>query len=231
MPELDFLRGLRRAGLPEPTRQTRLRRANGTWYLDNDFERVPRHRRGQRPPALRAAAERVRRPPPSREHSSGGRGRRELVRREAPVRAVQRAISRAAERRADNRRRHCSRRPGLPGQPRDLRVLPDARPVVEQLEPRRPASPRPLANVDGCVRMTRPPPPKWRARARARTAGVSSTASRSTSRDDGPGPRAGARRPRGPGRGRSACAAPRRCPRRSPGSSSRATCGRPGTRS
>ncbi|HEX7186638.1 MAG TPA: hypothetical protein VF423_00300 [Actinomycetes bacterium] len=38
LPELDFLRGLRRAGLPEPTRQMTLRRANGTWYLDNDFD-------------------------------------------------------------------------------------------------------------------------------------------------------------------------------------------------
>ena len=38
LPELDFLRGLRRAGLPIPTRQRRVRRADGTWYLDIDFD-------------------------------------------------------------------------------------------------------------------------------------------------------------------------------------------------
>jgi hypothetical protein len=34
---MELLRGLRRAGLPEPRRQRKLRRADGTWYLDNDF--------------------------------------------------------------------------------------------------------------------------------------------------------------------------------------------------
>lgn len=38
LPELDFSRALRRAGLPQPTRQRKLRRPNGTWYLDNDFD-------------------------------------------------------------------------------------------------------------------------------------------------------------------------------------------------
>jgi hypothetical protein len=37
LPELEFLRGLRAAGLPEPSRQQRLQHADGTWYLDNDF--------------------------------------------------------------------------------------------------------------------------------------------------------------------------------------------------
>ena len=37
LPELEFLRGLRAAGLPEPTRQRKLQHADGTWYLDNDF--------------------------------------------------------------------------------------------------------------------------------------------------------------------------------------------------
>jgi hypothetical protein len=37
LPEQEFLRGVRRAGLPEPRRQRVLRRADGTWYLDNDF--------------------------------------------------------------------------------------------------------------------------------------------------------------------------------------------------
>ena len=37
LPESEFLRGLRAAGLPSPTRQRRLTRANGVWYLDNDF--------------------------------------------------------------------------------------------------------------------------------------------------------------------------------------------------
>lgn len=38
LPEIDFLRGLSRAGLPTPTRQRRVRRADGTWYLDIDFD-------------------------------------------------------------------------------------------------------------------------------------------------------------------------------------------------
>lgn len=37
LPELDYARALRRAGLPQPTRQRKMRRPNGTWYLDNDF--------------------------------------------------------------------------------------------------------------------------------------------------------------------------------------------------
>jgi hypothetical protein len=37
LPEQEFLRGVRRAGLPEPQRQRALRRADGRWYLDNDF--------------------------------------------------------------------------------------------------------------------------------------------------------------------------------------------------
>lgn len=37
LPEMELLRGLRRAGLPEPWRQRKLQRADGTWYLDNDF--------------------------------------------------------------------------------------------------------------------------------------------------------------------------------------------------
>jgi len=37
LPELEFLRGVRGAGLPEPRRQKTLQRANGSWYLDNDF--------------------------------------------------------------------------------------------------------------------------------------------------------------------------------------------------
>ena len=37
LPELEFLRGLRAAGLPEPARQRKLQHADGTWYLDNDF--------------------------------------------------------------------------------------------------------------------------------------------------------------------------------------------------
>lgn len=37
LPELDFARACRRAGLPEPTRQQRVRRSGGSWYLDNDF--------------------------------------------------------------------------------------------------------------------------------------------------------------------------------------------------
>lgn len=38
LPELEYSRALRRAGLPQPTRQRKVRRPNGTWYLDNDFE-------------------------------------------------------------------------------------------------------------------------------------------------------------------------------------------------
>jgi hypothetical protein len=37
LPELEYLRGLRAAGLPLPTRQRKLQRPDGTWYLDNDF--------------------------------------------------------------------------------------------------------------------------------------------------------------------------------------------------
>lgn len=38
LPELDYARALRRCGLPQPTRQRVVRRPNGVWYLDNDFE-------------------------------------------------------------------------------------------------------------------------------------------------------------------------------------------------
>jgi hypothetical protein len=38
LPELEFLRGVRSTGLPEPRRQKALQRANGSWYLDNDFD-------------------------------------------------------------------------------------------------------------------------------------------------------------------------------------------------
>lgn len=37
LPEQRYLRCLRRAGLPEPRRQRVLQRADGRWYLDNDF--------------------------------------------------------------------------------------------------------------------------------------------------------------------------------------------------
>jgi hypothetical protein len=37
LPELEFLRGVRSARLPEPSRQRKLQRADGTWYLDNEF--------------------------------------------------------------------------------------------------------------------------------------------------------------------------------------------------
>lgn len=37
LPELDYSRALRRTGLPQPTRQRKVRRPNGVWYLDNDF--------------------------------------------------------------------------------------------------------------------------------------------------------------------------------------------------
>ncbi|MEO7981145.1 MAG: hypothetical protein ABI807_09680 [Sporichthyaceae bacterium] len=38
LPELEYARALRRAGLPEPTRQRLVRRPHGSYYLDNDFE-------------------------------------------------------------------------------------------------------------------------------------------------------------------------------------------------
>ena len=38
LPELDYARALRRAGLPQPTRQRKVCRRNGVWYLDNDFD-------------------------------------------------------------------------------------------------------------------------------------------------------------------------------------------------
>ncbi|HET9945017.1 MAG TPA: hypothetical protein VFR56_05160 [Actinomycetes bacterium] len=38
LPELDYGRVLRRAGLPSPTRQRIVQRADGRYYLDNDFE-------------------------------------------------------------------------------------------------------------------------------------------------------------------------------------------------
>jgi len=38
LPELEFLRGLRRAGLPEPARQRPVRRPDGRYYLDADFD-------------------------------------------------------------------------------------------------------------------------------------------------------------------------------------------------
>jgi hypothetical protein len=38
LPELDYARALRRSGLPQPAQQQRICRANGSWYLDNDFE-------------------------------------------------------------------------------------------------------------------------------------------------------------------------------------------------
>lgn len=38
LPELDYARALRTAGIPQPTRQRRVRRPSGAWYLDNDFE-------------------------------------------------------------------------------------------------------------------------------------------------------------------------------------------------
>jgi hypothetical protein len=38
LPELDYSRALRRIGLPQPTRRRKVRRKNGIWYLDNDFD-------------------------------------------------------------------------------------------------------------------------------------------------------------------------------------------------
>ncbi len=38
LPELDYLRGLRRYGLPEPTRQLIVQREDGRYYLDAEFD-------------------------------------------------------------------------------------------------------------------------------------------------------------------------------------------------
>jgi hypothetical protein len=38
LPELEYARALRRIGLPQPSRQRKVRRRNGVWYLDNDFD-------------------------------------------------------------------------------------------------------------------------------------------------------------------------------------------------
>ena len=38
LPELDYLRGLRRFGLPEPTRQRIVQRPDGRYYLDAEFD-------------------------------------------------------------------------------------------------------------------------------------------------------------------------------------------------
>jgi hypothetical protein len=38
LPELDYTHALRRSGLPQPTQQRKIRRGNGSWYLDNEFE-------------------------------------------------------------------------------------------------------------------------------------------------------------------------------------------------
>lgn len=38
LPEADWTRAIRRYRLPEPTRQQKVQRADGTWYLDADFE-------------------------------------------------------------------------------------------------------------------------------------------------------------------------------------------------
>lgn len=38
LPEAQWTRALRRYGLPEPTRQRKVQRDDGTWYLDADFE-------------------------------------------------------------------------------------------------------------------------------------------------------------------------------------------------
>jgi hypothetical protein len=38
LPEADWTRAIRRYRLPEPTRQRKVQRADGTWYLDADFE-------------------------------------------------------------------------------------------------------------------------------------------------------------------------------------------------
>lgn len=38
LPERDWTRAIRRHGLPEPVRQQRVQRSDGTWYLDADFK-------------------------------------------------------------------------------------------------------------------------------------------------------------------------------------------------
>ncbi len=38
LPELDYLHGLRRFGLPEPTRQRVVRRPDGRYYLDAELD-------------------------------------------------------------------------------------------------------------------------------------------------------------------------------------------------
>lgn len=38
VPELDFVAAVRRAGLPLPRRQAQVRRDDGTWYLDAEWE-------------------------------------------------------------------------------------------------------------------------------------------------------------------------------------------------
>ena len=38
LPELAYAQALRRTGLPQPDRQSKLKRAKGAWYLDNDFD-------------------------------------------------------------------------------------------------------------------------------------------------------------------------------------------------
>lgn len=38
LPEAEWAKALRRYGLPDPTRQRKVRRADGTWYLDADFD-------------------------------------------------------------------------------------------------------------------------------------------------------------------------------------------------
>ena len=38
LPERAWSRGLRRYGLPQPVRQERVRRADGSWFLDGDFQ-------------------------------------------------------------------------------------------------------------------------------------------------------------------------------------------------
>lgn len=38
LPEIEFLRGLRRAGLPTPTRQRVVRRRDGRYHLDAEFD-------------------------------------------------------------------------------------------------------------------------------------------------------------------------------------------------
>jgi very-short-patch-repair endonuclease len=38
LPERQWTRSLRRFDLPEPVRQQPVRRADGTWYLDGDFQ-------------------------------------------------------------------------------------------------------------------------------------------------------------------------------------------------